>query len=191
MKKKESGVSPDVYHFPSHELYDTLAGLGNDAYQKLANSHPQKAVNQVCAAEAALIRKIADARNLDEMIGLESRLQSNDLEKYARSESDVQNVQQGLTDWQRGINSYNTLKHKPKQYRETSEEFTDRNRDKRLDVPKDGMRYALASQMTRLQNRRSLQLTDEERELLSVRRILINAILQEYSSLQKTVVHGK
>lgn len=58
-------------------------------------------------------------------------------------------------------------------------------------VPKDGMRYALASQTTRLQNRLSLQLSEEEKVLLTARRALLDSIHREYSALQQNTVHGR
>lgn len=175
----------------SIRLYDNVAGYRNDAYEELEKSRAKKLVNRMCKTETELIRNVIDSRNLDEMIALEFRLQNNDLENYARTPHDIESVEQGLKDFQRGVNSYDTLRNDPEQYRKNAEEFTDRNRDMRLDVPKDGMRYALSSQMTRLQNRQSLQLSDEEKELLTARRGLVTAIRNEYSLLQENVVHGR
>lgn len=175
---------------PDLTIYDNAAGFRNNAYYKLENSKPKTLVNATCKAEMEVIRKIIASRNLEEMIALELRLQRTDLEKDARSARDKKNVEQGLADLQSGILAYNALKFNPKQYKEAAKTYTERNRDTRLDVPKDGMRYALTSQMTRLQNRRSLQLSDEEQNLLTVRRNLINAIREEYSLLQEKVVHG-
>ncbi len=175
---------------PDLEEYDAAAGLSSSMYIKLENSRTKHLVNRACKSEVAIITRIAASRNLDETIALELRLQNNDLEKYAHSPGDKKSVEQGLADLESGMHSYNTLKNNPELYRENAKSFTDRNRDKRLDVPKDGMRYALGSQMTRLQNRQSLQLSEEEKELLSARRALISAVMEEYSSLQKTVMHG-
>lgn len=172
------------------ESYDHTSGVSYDAYIVLESSRPQKAVNRACKNETEAINMIAASCNLDEMIALEIRLQNNDLERYAYSENDRKNVEQGLADLQCGIHSYNTLRNTPQQYKEFAKNFTDRNRDKRFDVPKDGMRYALSSQLTRLQNRKALQMSEEEKVLLTARRALVDAIVEEYSLLQKTAVHG-
>lgn len=176
---------------PDLEAYDNAAGASSSVYTKLKSSRPKQLVNRACKNETAAIRKIIASRNLDEMIALESRLQNNDLDEYAHSPNDQKNVEQGLRDLECGIRAYNTLKNNPDQYREHAETYTDANRDKRLDVPKDGIRYALSSQATRLQNRRSLQLSEEEKEILTARRALVDAILEEYSLLQENVMHPR
>lgn len=178
------------YATPALKAYDAMAVASYDAYSELAGSRPKKNVNRTCKNMTAAINKIAATRNIDEMIALEARLQNTDLEKYANSENDRKNVEQGLADLQCGIHSYNMLRNTPRQYEEFAKNFTDRNRDKRFDVPKDGMRYALSSQLTRLQNRKALQMSEEEKVLLTARRALVDAIVEEYSLLQKTAVHG-
>ncbi len=179
------------YQTPDLMAYNEAAGASHNAYARLENSRPKKYVNKACALEAAIINKIAASRNLDEMIALEVRLQNNDRELYAHSDNDRKNVEQGLADLQCGVHAYGMLKNNPRRYREFAKSYTDRNRDKRLNVPKDGMRYALASQATRLQNRQSLQLSEEEKKILTARRALVGAIVEEYSLLQKAAVHGK
>ncbi len=171
--------------------YDAAAAFCGEAYRELERSDPQKLVNRACKTEAALISTVIAARNLEEMIALELRLQTNDLEKYARSQGEIKGVEQGLADWESGMHMYNILKTNPKLYRDLSKGFTDRNRDKRLDVPKDGMRYALSSQAARLQNRHSLQLSEEEKDLLVVRRELVDAMIEAYAVLQTELLHGK
>ncbi len=187
--KNRRAVHLDKLATPNLELYDDTANYSNDAYRYRQNSKPQKLVNRACKAEAALIRAIIAARNLDEMIALELRLQNNDLEKYARSPSEIKGVEQGLADLQSGMHMYAILKTNSGQYREIAKGFTDSNRDKRRNVPKDGMRYALSSQMTRLQNRHSLQLSEEEKALLTLRRSLVSALIEAYSLLQKEALH--
>ena len=176
---------------PNLVVYDTVAAVSYDAYTALAGSRPKEYVNRACANEAEAIQTIAASRNLDEMIALEVRLQNNDRELYAHSDNDRKNVEQGLADLQCGVHAYGMLKNNPRRYREFAKSYTDRNRDKRLNVPKDGMRYALASQATRLQNRQSLQLSEEEKKILTARRALVGAIVEEYSLLQKKAVHEK
>ncbi len=173
---------------PALEAYDNAASASNSAYEKLENCRPQKLVNDACKNEAEIINRIAASRNLDEMIALELRLQRNDLEEYAHSPKDRKNVEQGLADLECGMHAYDTLKTNPGQYRESAKSYTDSNRDKRLDVPKDGMRYAMGSQTTRLQNRQSLQLSEEEKEILAARRALVASIIEEYSLLQKAAM---
>ncbi len=46
-------------------------------------------------------------------------------------------------------------------------------------------------QTTRLQNRLSLQLSEEEKVLLTARRALLDSIHREYSALQQNTVHGR
>lgn len=176
------------YTTPDLAAYDYAAAANYDAYRALQRSRPRKLVNTMCEDVTEIIYKIMAARDLDEMIALELRLQNDDLEKYANSPNDRKNVEQGLADLESGMHSYNTLKNNPKQYRENAKGYTDSNRDKRLNVPKDGMRYTLASQATRLQNRQSLQLSEEEKEILTARRGLVNAIREEYSALQTQVM---
>ncbi len=171
--------------------HNTAANFTRAAYRERELSDPQLLVNRACKNEADMINTIIAARNIEEMIALELRLQTNDLEKYAHSAAEVKGVEQGLADLQSGIHMYILLKSAPEQYRELAKGFTDRNRDKRLDVPKDGMRYALSSQMTRLQNRHSLQLSEEEKALLVVRRMLVDAICEGYSAMQLEAVHDE
>ncbi len=176
---------------PNLDDYATAADISSNAYRAREKSKPQKLVNSACKAEAEVISAVIAAHNLEEMIVLELRLQTNDLEKYAHSAAEVKGVEQGLADLQSGIHMYSILKTAPEQYRELAKGFTDRNRDKRLDVPKDGMRYALSSQMTRLQNRHSLQLSEEEKALLVVRRQLVDALCEGYSAMQREAVHDE
>ncbi len=190
MKKQRKADVSEV-KTPSLQAYDDVVSLVSDAYHARATCRPQKIVDTACTAEAELIQAVIAARDLDEMIALELRLQTSDREKYARSANEKQRVEQGLADLRSGMHMYAMLKHDSGQYKNAAKGFTDSNRDMRLNVPRDGMRYALASQRTRLQNRESLQLSDDEKSLLSVRRALLSAIAADYSALQAAVLHGK
>lgn len=174
---------------PDLSIYASASGVRTRAYRRLENSGQKAQVNKACLREAKAIAKITASHNLEEMIALELRLQLTDLEKDAFSEQARKSVEQGLSDLRSGIHSYTMLKHDPEQYKEAAKGYTERNRDMKLDVPKDGMRYALSSQSTRLQNRMSLQLSAEERKLLTVRRTLLGTIRDEYSTLQQKALH--
>lgn len=188
--KNRRAVNFAKFTTPNLKKCAAAAGHSNEAYETRADSRPQKLVKNACTMEAASIGTVIAARNLDEMIALELRLQTNDREKYARSTSEIKGVEQGLADLQSGIHMYTILTTNPDRYREIAKGFTASNRDKRLGVPKDGMRYALASQRTRLQNRHSLQLSEEEKILLTARRALIAALIDDYSLLQQEALHA-
>lgn len=177
--------TPLLAQFEDISLFTEIAFLQRD------NSRVQKTVNKACRAEAKVIGKIAAEGSLSEKIALEYQLQRRDLEKYAKSPEAEKNIKQGLKDLEAGLVSYADLLERPQEYQRQALQYTDRNRDNRLDVPKDGMRYAVASQMTRLQNRQSLQLSDEEKQLLIARRSLVSSIRDEYSRLQEKVVHNR
>ena len=175
---------------PSMKKFHLIAAATDVAFEKRAGSKPQKSVNRACTREAEIIAEIAEKGNLPDKIALEYELQKRDLVKYAQFSGDEKNIKQGLKDMEAGIAAYTDLAERPQLYKEQASRYTDRNKDKRLDVPKDGMRYALASQMTRLQNRNSLQLSSEEKVLLSSRRALVRSIVKDYSRLQEQVIHG-
>ena len=166
-----------------------IAAIATDvAFEKRARSQTQKMVNVMCSAEAAVIFEVARSGTLDEKIALEYQLQLRDLEKYARSDREMKNVRQGLKDLDAGLVAYADLIDRPDEYRKQAAGYTDRNRDAKLDVPKDGMRYAVASQATRLRNRLSLQLSEEEKVLLTARRALLDAMQKEYAAMQLDAV---
>ncbi len=171
-------------------LQYTVTFLATDiAFDKRSRSQAQKSVNTACKAEAGIINTIAANGSLAEKIALECQLQQRDLQKYAKSPEDEKKIRQGLKDMEAGLASYSTLTERPKEYKRQAAQYTDRNRDATRDVPKDGMRYAIASQLTRLQNRQSLQLSGEEDTLLAARRTLVRSIQEDYSQLQQKVVH--
>ncbi len=183
--------SPDRLDSRKLEKY-TAASLVTDlAFEKRGRSQVQKAVDRACSAEANVVLDVAGNGSLDDKIALECRLQQRDLDKYAKSPNDAKNIRQGLKDMNAGLAAYACLTGSPGEYRRHAASYTDRNRDAKLDVPKDGMRYALASQTTRLQNRLSLQLSEEEKVLLTARRALLDSIHREYSALQQNTVHGR
>lgn len=170
--------------------YRATSAATDVAFEKRERSRAQHAVNIACAAEVAAILAIARTGSLNEKIALECLLQQRDLEKYAKSPTEVKNIKQGLKDMAAGLAAYAILTETPEEYKKYAATYADRNRDAKLDVPKDGMRYALASQITRLQNRQSLQLSEEERVLLTARRALLAAIQAEYSEIQQAAVNS-
>ncbi len=181
----------DLERFESPLLlqYQKAAIFTDVAFDKRGRSRAQHNVNAACSAEAETIMEIARNGSLEEKIALEYQLQRRDLEKYATSAGEIKNVEQGLKDLRAGLVAYRDLVERPEEYRKQATGYTDRNRDAKLDVPKDGMRYALASQITRLQNRLSLQLSEEEKVLLTARRVLLIAVQDEYSAIQVGAVH--
>ncbi len=184
MKNLEQLRSPLLQQYQRASLYTDVA------FEKRARSRAQQNVNAACSAEAAAVLAIVKGGGLDEKIALERQLQQRDLEKYAKSPKEMKGVRQGLKDLDAGFAAYAELTEHPEEYRKHATSYTDRNRDAKLDVPKDGMRYALASQTARLRNRLSLQLSEEEKVLLTARRGLLDALLKEYSELQMSVVRG-
>ncbi len=54
----------------------------------------------------------------------------------------------------------------------------------------DGLRSAVNSQLTRIQQRQSLMVSEAEKELHKARRNLLVAIRKAYTLLQQKVVHG-
>ncbi len=174
---------------PLLRKYKTASAFTDIAFEKRNLSPAQKSVDKACSAEAEAIFTIAKEGSLDEKIALEYQLQQRDMQKYAKSDNDAKNIAQGLKDMESGLASYADLTERQQTYREQASRYTDRNRDAKLDVPKDGMRYALASQSTRLHNRQSLQLSDSEKILLTARRALLNSLQKEYSLLQNNVIH--
>lgn len=181
---------PEQLNSPLLRMFKELSLVTDYAFEKRSRSQAQKAVNMACSAEAEVIMDIARNGSLAEKVALEHRLQQRDLEKYATSEKEVKSVRQGLKDLKAGMVAYATLVERPEEYRKQASGYTDRNRDTKLDVPKDGMRYMLASQITRLQNRLSLQLSDEEKVLLVARRALLDSMVEEYSAMQTGTLHG-
>lgn len=171
--------------------YNLSSALTHMAFEKRAQSKVQSVVDKACSKDAAVIREIANGQNLPEMLALEYKLQSHDLERYAKTPEAEQKIKQGLKDLEAGFVHYAALTERPQEYKITAQGFTDRLRDKKLDVPNDGMRAALASQLTRLQNRQSLNLSEAENDILTARRLLIKAINTEYSRLQVEVVHSR
>ena len=173
------------------DRYDFTSVYTHVAYDKRTQSRVQRTLDGACSTDASIIRNIENNRDLAEMLALEYRLQRHDLERYAKTPAAEQSIKQGLKDLEAGFVNYNTLTEQPQQYKHMATGYTDRLRDKKLDVPKDGMRAALASQLTRLQNRQSLNLSEAENDILTARRSLLNSINTEYSRLQVEVVHGR
>ncbi len=157
------------------------------ALDALNQSRPQKKYDQTCRQETALLKEIAKSGDLALMLDVESDYQKSD-RLLARTPNDKTNVEQGLKDFERGMSHYNTLIGNPDRYRENDFGYVDRERDKKLNVPVDGMRKALDSQKSRLKNRMALTSSDDERDLLAARAVLIGAIKAEYLRLQVEVL---
>lgn len=136
-----------------------------------------------------LIKRVACCGNIDVMLDCEKLLQERDLQNYATNKKEKEHVLDGLNQLESGILKYRQLLEAPDFYREDAKTYYRNERDSRLDVPKDGMRKAMNSQSRRLQNRMALVLTEEEKVVLGARIVLLRAIDQIYSSLQKNVVH--
>lgn len=173
---------------PLLKQYQKRSTYTDAAFEKRKRSRAQQTVNAACSAEAEVIFAIIRNGTLDEKIALECKLQQRDLEKYAKSPAELKGVEQGIRDMMAGLAAYVILTEAPEEYKKYAATYTDRNRDAKRGIPKDGMRYALASQITRLQNRQSLQLSEEEKILLTARRALLDAVQNEYSDIQENVI---
>ena len=160
------------------------------ALAKRNDGKEQRYYDEASLAEAAIINRIIQSRNLPTMIAAEYRLQKNDFEKYAKTPRERENIRTGLNNFKAGLNQYDILLEQPATYRKAALSYFGAQRDRASDVPLDGMRRAISSQITRLQNRQSLTATLEERELLAARRSLLNAIRREYSLKQKEICHA-
>ncbi len=154
------------------------------------NSRPQKYYDKMSEKETTRLLETIAAGDLFLLLEIEQGYQNRDLEFLARSPRERENVQQGLKDFERALSNYRTLRDNPERYREAAYGYIDRDRDKKLDVPMDGMRKALASQISRIQNRMALTTTQEEKNVLSSRIALLNAIKEKYARLQVQAVHG-
>lgn len=161
-----------------------------DALAALEASRAQKAFDAVCRNEAAAINAIADARDLETMLALEYQLQLRDVTNYAKTDSETKNTRLGLTDFIAAMTNYQRLTESPEEYRQQAIGYPSGSRDRRLDVPMDGLRQAINSQLTRIQQRQSLMVSDSEKALYTARRNLLNSIRREYSLVQQKVVHG-
>ncbi len=169
----------------------TQASAGTaTAFMKLSQSRIQKIYDDMCRREAALIAEIAKSGSLALMLDVERHNQKTDLVHYAKTPNEKANVESGIKDFESGLRHYETLTKKPDKYREEDLGYVARDRDKRLNVPTDGMRKALGSQITRLQNRLALTSSDDEKVMVSARVGLLKAINKEYSRLQVEVLHG-
>ncbi len=152
-------------------------------------SRAQKAYDRSLMKESAVIMEVAQSGELSQMLRVEQDYQQRDFVYYAHSSKEKASVEQGLKDFARGLTHYELLTKRPDRYRENAIGYIDRDRDKKLDIPKDGMRKALNSQITRLQNRMALTSSPDEKDVLTARLALIMAIAKKYAEIQVEVVH--
>ncbi len=156
----------------------------------MEKNRAQRSLDSACKDEAAAINEIADSGDLELMLALEHRLQLHDLTNYAKTEREIKNTRLGLTDFMAGLTNYERLVARPEEYRQQAAGYPSGNRDKQFDVPLDGLRSAVNSQLTRIQQRQSLMVSEAEKELHKARRNLLVAIRKAYALLQQKVVHG-
>ncbi len=147
-------------------------------------SRAQKAYDHTAMREASAIKTVAQSQDLDLLLQVEWNYQNRDLAYYARLPKEKNSVEQGLKDFASGMVNYDKLVNEPDRYRRDAAGYVDRDRDKKTGAPRDGMRRALSSQVTRLQNRMALTVTEEEKGVLASRIGLVNAIINEYARLQ-------
>lgn len=183
-------MNPKFLKAPELDEADTVALSTKNALTTIEMSREQKSLDTACKIEAAVINKITNSGNLELMLALEYRLQLHDLTNYAKTEREIKNTRLGLADFIAGLTNYERLATRPKEYRKQAEGYPSSGRDQKFDVPMDGLRMAVNSQLTRIQQRQSLMVSDAEKELHKTRWNLLAAIRKEYSLLQQKVVHG-
>ena len=182
-------MDPISLESPELAEADAAAASTNNARNTMEVSLAQQSFDAACKAEAAAINKIAHSGNLELMLALEYRLQLRDLTNYAKTDSEIQNPRLGLTDFIAGLTNYERLTTQPEEYRRQADGYPSGSRDKQLDVPLDGLRKAINSQLTRIQQRRSLMVSDAAKELHTARWNLLAAIRKVYSLVQRDVIH--
>ncbi len=183
-------MDPKILKSRELDEADALSLQTSNMLAAMEASRAQQKFDQACRREAAAITKIAGSGNLEVMLALEYQLQLHDLTNYARTDAEIKNTRLGLTDFIAAMTNYERLAERPEEYRRQAAGFPSGSRDKRLDVPMDGLRQALNSQLTRIQLRQSLMVSDAAKELYAARRNLLAAIRDSYSLLQQHVVHG-
>ncbi len=183
-------MDPKSLKTPKLERTYTLAATTSNTLTALKVSREQRAFDAACVKEATAINEIAASGNLALMLALEYQLQLDDLTNYAKTETEIKNTRLGLKDFIAGMTNYERLVAKPKEYRQQAAGYPSGSRDKQLDVPMDGLRSVINSQLTRIQQRQSLMVSDATKALHTARRNLLAAIRKEYSLLQQAVVHG-
>ncbi len=183
-------MDPKSLKTPELDDAEAFAFSTIDTLAVLESSRAQKTFDAACRNEAAAITAITDSGNLDVMLALEYQLQLRDLTNYAKTDSEIKNTRLGLTDFIAAMTNYQRLTESPEEYRQQAIGYPSGSRDRRLDVPMDGLRQAINSQLTRIQQRQSLMVSDSEKALYTARRNLLNSIRREYSLVQQKVVHG-
>lgn len=183
-------MDPKLLKNPELDEANNLLLRTSSMLTAMGISRSQQSFDKACREEAAAIRKIADSGDLAVMLALEYQLQLHDLTNYAKTDRGVKNTRLGLTDFIAALTNYERLTTRPEEYRRQAAGFPSGGRDKKFDVPMDGMRQVINSQMTRIQQRQSLMVSDSEKELHTARWRLLDSIRGEYALLQQRVVHG-
>ena len=118
-----------------HSLLPLLMNTDNAnaaALRKRNESKVQKRYSQTSSAEAAIICQIAETKDLPLMIEAELRLQENDLEKYAKTPEEKENIQAGLENFRDGLTKYGMLMEHPSTYRKDAPSYFAASATKRL-----------------------------------------------------------
>ena len=183
-------MDPKLLKSPELKKANDLSLRTSSMLTAMEASLVQKNFDKACKNETAAINRIAGSGNLELMLALEYQLQLHDLTNYAKADAEIKNPRLGLTDFIAAMTNYERLAERPEEYRRQAAGYPSGSRDKRLDVPMDGLRQALNSQLTRIQLRQSLMVSDAAKELYAARRNLLAAIRDSYSLLQQHVVHG-
>lgn len=183
-------MAPKLLKSPELKNVFGLSTMTSNALVSMAASRAQKNFDKACKDEAAGINKIANSGKLEAMLTLEYQLQLYDLTNYAKTDAEIKNTRLGLKDFMAGMTNYERLTERPEEYRRQATGYPSGSRDKQFDVPLDGLRNAVSSQLTRIQQRQSLMISDATKELYQARRNLLASIRKEYSLLQQNVVHG-
>lgn len=184
-------MSLSNYKDPHIELLVTADAANQFALQKRDASREQRAFNKTSQTVAKIVASIAESGDLPLMLAAELNLQMIDQNSYTRDHAAMDSVKDGIRQFEGALSFYDQLVNRPDEYRSTEAGYHGGHRDRAKDIPIDGMRRAINSQMTRLNNRRALTPTNEENELLKARRALLNSIRKDYSLLQERVLHHR
>ncbi len=148
--------------------------------------------NKGMLAYAQILNDISRNGTLAEKIEAEITLQERDLE-HAESIGSVRLVREAkaaMVDFKAGLVVYDRLTRDPKQYRNYAEGFMTKHRLLN-GVPKDELHNVLKSQISRETIRDSSRHnTTGEEALVAARKVLIAAILDDYTRVQEVVVGG-
>lgn len=155
------------------------------AYEKRERSRVEQEYGIAMSRSATALLEFTRYASFDELIEAENTLQKNDLIVYAQRPATTKAVQEGMDDFDAGMEVCQQLLHDTAAYKAHSYRKKERLPPEKI-IPLDAMRRALRGQVKRVENYRANVMGNaQEQEFMSARIALLRRAEELYDEIQR------